>query len=99
MPACSLMAVRIPSRPFDALSVRYYLSGSVASSAHGVPRASLDADIVASLDAAHVDPLIARLEAAYYIPVERLTQAVAMHSSCNFIHLATMFKIDLFVAK
>jgi hypothetical protein len=45
------------------LGVRYYVGGSVASSAHGVPRGSVDADIVADLDASHVAPFVRRLEA------------------------------------
>ena len=44
---------------FDALGVRFFLGGSVASSAHGIARASLDADVVAALEPEHVDPLIA----------------------------------------
>ena len=40
-----------------------------------------------------------RLATVYYIPVDRLRSAVASRSSCNFIHLATMFKIDVFVSK
>ena len=84
---------------FDALGVRYYLGGSLASSAHGIARASLDADIVAALAPEHVDPLTSRLQSTYYIPVDRLRHAVVMRSSCNLIHLATMFKIDIFVSK
>ena len=83
----------------DALGVRYYLAGSVASSAHGVARASLDADVVALLEPHHLDSLLDRLAPAYYIPVERLRSALATRSSCNFIHLATMFKIDVFISK
>ena len=86
----------------DALNtagVRYYLSGSLASSAHGIARASVDADLVAELEGEHVDLLIERLQSAYYIPVDRLRTAVAERSSCNFIHLATMFKVDVFVSK
>ena len=94
-----ILALRPIADAFDALGVRYYLGGSVASSAHGIARASLDADVVALLEPQHVDALTARLAEAYYIPVERLRSAVAMRSSCNFIHLATMFKIDLFVSK
>ena len=71
----------------------------MASSAHGIARASLDADIVAGLESDHVDSLVDRLASAYYIPVDRLRSAVAARSSCNFIHLATMFKIDVFVSK
>ncbi len=37
----------------DALDVAYYVSGSVQSSAHGIARTSVDADIVAALEARH----------------------------------------------
>ncbi len=92
-------ALRPVAGAFDALGVRYYLGGSVASSAHGIARASLDADVVAALEPDHVDPLVSQLASAYYIPADRLRSAVAARSSCNLIHLATMFKIDVFVSK
>jgi hypothetical protein len=92
-------ALRPVALALETLDVRYYLGGSVASSAHGIARASLDADVVAALGPEHVDRLIARLETDYHIPVDRLRSAVVRYSSCNFIHLATMFKIDLFVSK
>lgn len=92
-------ALRPVADALDALDVRYYLAGSLASSAHGIARASLDADVVAALEPDHVEPLTNRLVGAYYIPVDRLRSAVAARSSCNFIHLATMFKIDVFVSK
>ena len=87
-------AVRPVAETLDALGVAFYLTGSVASSAHGIARASLDADIVADLQAEHVDRLIERLGSAYYIPTNRLREAVGARSSCNLIHLATMFKVD-----
>lgn len=90
-------ALRPIAEAFEQLGVRYYLGGSVASSAHGIARASLDADVVALLEPSHVDALVTRLAGEYYIPEQRLRAAVATRSSCNFIHLATMFKIDLFV--
>jgi hypothetical protein len=92
-------AVRPVAEALEALGVPYYLTGSVASSAHGVARASLDADIVAALEPAHVDPLIDRLHLDYYVPADRLRWAVTARSSCNLIHLATMFKVDLFVPR
>ena len=92
-------ALRPVTQAFDALGVRYFLGGSVASSAHGIARASLDADLVAALEPEHVDALVARLAPTYYIPEDRLRSAVATRSSCNLIHLATMFKIDVFVSK
>ena len=83
----------------DALGVRFYVGGSVASSTHGAARSSLDVDVVVNLEPHHVDPLVAALGDRYYVPVGRLRSAVAARSSCNVIHLATMFKVDLFVAK
>ena len=84
---------------FDQLGVQYYLGGSMASSAHGIARASLDADVVVFLAPQHVDALVAALAEQYYIPVERLRSAVDARSSCNLIHLDTMFKVDLFMSK
>jgi hypothetical protein len=100
MTASDLAAAVWPvAEALDALGVPYYLTGSVASSAHGVARTSVDADIVAPLALTHVAPLIDRLHLDYYIPADRLRWAVTARSSCNLIHLATMFKIDLFVPK
>jgi hypothetical protein len=100
MTASDLVAsLRPVADALDALNVPYYIGGSVASSAHGIARASLDADVVVVLEPEHVDALVARLGAAYYIPIDRLRAAAASKTSCNLIHLATMFKIDLFVSK
>lgn len=92
-------AVRPVAEALEALGVVFYLTGSVASSAHGIARASLDADIVADLQPAQVQPLINRLDAAYYIRVDRLHEAVRTRASCNLIHLDTSFKVDLFMSR
>lgn len=39
---------------FERLGVRYQVGGSVASSVHGMARATMDVDVVAELEAAHV---------------------------------------------
>ena len=83
----------------DDLGVRYFVGGSVASSAHGIARASLDADVVAELEPQHAEPLIARLQPAYYVPEGHVRAAVEERSSFNVIHIGTMFKIDVFVSK
>jgi hypothetical protein len=46
------------------LGVGYYVTGSVASSAHGVARASLDVDLVAELTVQEAEPLADLLDAA-----------------------------------
>jgi hypothetical protein len=80
-----------------ALEVPYYVGGSVASSVTGVARATLDADVVAALRPEHAEPLAALLLPHYYVDVEMIQSAVRRSSSFNVIHLATMFKVDIFV--
>jgi hypothetical protein len=81
------------------LGVRHYVGGSIASSAHGVARASIDADVVAELRPEHADRLSAALRQAYYVPEARVRDALARRTSFNVIHLETMLKVDVFVSK
>jgi hypothetical protein len=81
----------------EALAVPYYVGGSVASSVTGVARATLDVDLVAALALEHAEPLAAMLSQHYYVDVEMIQQAVRRCGSFNIIHLAGMFKIDVFV--
>jgi hypothetical protein len=83
----------------ESLGVPYYVGGSVASTAHGVPRASVDADVVTALGPEHVQPLVGRLRTDYYVDEIRVRAAIQARRSFNAIHLATMFKIDVFVTK
>ena len=82
----------------DGLGVEYLLGGSLASSLHGIPRATLDADLVAALSAAHVEPLVAALGGEFYIHEDDVRDALRHGSSFNVIHLPTMFKVDVFIS-
>jgi hypothetical protein len=92
-------ALRPVADAFDALGIRYFLGGSVAISAHGVARASLDVDVVAELEPGLVDRFARRLEGGYYMPLDQMRAAAVERRSFNLIHLPTMFKIDVFVSK
>ena len=81
------------------LGVRHYVAGSIASSVHGMPRASIDADVVAELQPVHAAPLVAALRGSYYVPEARVGEAIASRSSFNVIHLETMVKVDVFVPR
>ena len=83
----------------DALGVTYAIGGSLASAVHGVVRATMDADLVADLQMEHVEPLAQALGDAFYADVETMRDAVRRHGSFNVIHLDTMFKVDVFVAR
>ena len=80
----------------EDLGVPHYISGSVASSAHGLPRSTQDVDLVAALGAAHVDAFAGELESDYYIDADVVRDAIARRSSFNAIHLETMIKLDVF---
>lgn len=99
MTAADLLAALEPVvRALEELGVRYYVGGSLASSVYGVPRASIDADVIAELESRHVGPLLARLGSAYYFDEERAREAVRARRSFNLIHLGTMYKVDLFAS-
>jgi len=83
----------------DGLGVPYAIGGSFASALHGVMRATMDADLVADLRTEHVEPLARALGDAFYADVAMMRDAVLGHSSFNLIHLETMFKVDVFVAR
>jgi len=100
MTAPDLLAALAPVlRVLSDLGVRHFVGGSIASSAHGVARASVDGDVVAELARAHVDPFVEALRETYYVPEERIRDAVARRASFNVIHLDTMLKIDVFVSR
>ncbi len=81
------------------LGVPYFVGGSVASSMYGMPRSTLDVDLVTELSEEHVAGLVERLGTDYYLSEDAIREAVRAHSSFNLIHLATMLKIDIFVWK
>lgn len=83
----------------DAVGARWCIGGSVASSLLGVPRATLDVDLVADLRLVHVRPLCERLLANYYVDEDTCRWAVDTRRSFNAIHQGTMIKIDIFCAK
>ena len=85
------------ARVLEELDVPYVVGGSLASSLHGIPRSTQDADLVAALRTEHIQPFIGRVEGTFYVSPERVEAAVRRRTSFNLIHLKTMIKVDLFV--
>ncbi|MCC6901149.1 MAG: hypothetical protein IT377_19405 [Polyangiaceae bacterium] len=94
-----LLVASLIAQALEELGVRYAVGGSVASSIYGVPRSTQDIDLVAELFGKHVDPLVARLARDFYIDADMIRDALARQASFNVIHLATMFKADIFAFK
>lgn len=83
----------------DRLRVPYVIGGSIASSIYGPPRATQDVDVVADLKDEHVPAFVAALQSDFYLDEAAIREAVRRRWSFNVIHLQTMLKIDVFVAK
>lgn len=81
---------------FEGLDIPYHLGGSFASSIHGHPRQTQDADLVVELKRWQIPALVKSLEDDFYVDAEAMQQALRSTSSFNLIHLETGFKIDLF---
>lgn len=86
-------------RTLEGLGVRYVVGGSIASSIYGIPRATQDVDVVADIREEHVADFVAALRDDFYLDEPAVRDAVRQRSTFNVIHLHTMFKVDVFVAK
>jgi len=93
------MAIEPIVETLEQLGVAYHIGGSVASSMNGIPRLTIDIDLVADLKLEHVRPLVKLLEGTYYIDADAVRDAIRRKSSFNAIHLDTMLKVDVFIPK
>jgi len=84
---------------FEKLGIAYYIGGSVASSAYGIARATMDVDLVADVQIHQADDLVIALEKDYYVDAGMIRDAIHKRTSFNLIHLETMIKIDVFVVR
>jgi hypothetical protein len=84
---------------FESLGIRYIVGGSLASSLHGIPRATHDVDLVADISMRHIPVLVKAFQTSFYIDAEMIRDAIRHQRSFNLIHLETMFKIDVFILK
>lgn len=87
------------ARIWDSLGVPWFLGGSLASSVHGVPRATMDADIVADLGPSQVKPLLKALGDEWYADEGAIRTAIETRGSFNLIHLGSAMKMDVFLPK
>lgn len=98
MSVSDIVAATLPVvRALERLGVPYYLGGSVASSLHGVARATVDADLVAALTLEHVDAFVGCLGDAYYVDADMVRDAIRRRASFNLVHLETMLKVDVYL--
>jgi len=80
----------------EQLKIPFYVCGSVASSAHGIIRATADVDLVAAVMPQHIPELVSELGKEFYVDPDMIRKALAAGRSFNLIHFATAYKFDIF---
>jgi len=84
----------------EAVGLPFMLTGSLAASYHGAPRATQDLDLVVEPDEAGLLKLASRLRAAdLYVSDEAIREAVAARGQFNAIDPSTGWKADFVIRK
>jgi len=87
-------------RALEIEAIPYMVTGSVASSYHGRPRSTHDADIVIDPAAEQLTRLVRRLAAAgFYVDDAQAQDALRRRRQFNVIETQSACKIDLIVRK
>ncbi len=81
----------------EKCGINYLIGGSLGSSIHGIPRATMDVDLVADIKNIHVERLVEKLKDEFIIDADMIRDAIKRRSCFNIIHLETMFKVDIFI--
>ena len=84
----------------DQLAIPYMLTGSVATSYHGRPRATHDADLVIDPTPPQLEALVQKLAAAgFYVDPDGAREALRQRRQFNAIDTRNACKIDLIVCR
>ena len=94
-----LMVLRSFTDILEQLGITYAIGGSMASSIYGSVRFTEDADITVEPFDKLAEKLFELLKLEYYISRAAMYQALRQQGCFNVIHLASAFKIDVFIRK
>lgn len=97
LPDVLAIALDVADR-LERVHVPYVIGGSLASSVHGEPRATMDVDVVTDLSLAAIAPLVATLRPEYYVDDDAARRAVVAGEAFNAVHVRAGIKVDFFVA-
>lgn len=92
-----LEVLALVARPLDLLGIRWLVGGSVASSLHGVPRSTLDVDLVVEIPDGMDVALARSWSTDFLVDLEMIQDARHRGGCCNLIHLDSALKVDLFL--
>ena len=81
---------------FARLGIDHMITGSLASSLYGEPRATHDIDVVAQFDEQHVVPLVAAFSAPnFYLTEEGIRDALGPVGMFNLVDMESGVKVDV----
>jgi hypothetical protein len=83
----------------NACKIPFMVSGSLASSVHGEPRATNDLDLVIDPATDALDRLMERLPKQWYASPEAAREALLHRSMFNIIDAESGWKADLIIRK
>jgi hypothetical protein len=87
-------------RMLERLNIPYMITGSLAASHHGRPRATHDADLVVDLNDDQLEALVSDLDGAnFYIDPLSAREALAHRRQFNVIDTTNACKVDLIIRK
>ena len=80
----------------ESLGIQFMIGGSLASSIHGLLRATRDIDIIARIDPGQIGELVCQLSPDFYADEDQMRDALSHGRAFNLIHYASAYKFDLF---
>lgn len=84
---------------FERLGINYMLTGSMAMIQYAMMRLTNDIDIVIEVSARDASRIIDCFEPDYYVPHNRVADAIARKFMFNLLHQQTLVKVDCVVRK
>jgi len=92
--------VRDLAATLDGVGIPYMLTGSLASSFHGMPRSTRDIDLVVDPEPGQLESLFAKLpDESYYADLTMALAALAQRSQFNVVDYRSGWKIDVIIRK
>jgi hypothetical protein len=83
----------------EQLDIEYMLTGSMAMVHYAMMRLTNDIDIVIEASVRDASKIIARFEPDYYVPHQRVADAISRKFMFNLLHQQKLVKVDCVVRK
>ena len=93
-------ALNILVDQLDRADIPHMITGSFASTYHGISRTTLDVDVVIDPSPQNLAPFLDHLsQMGFYVSEANATAALLARTQFNVIHIETVWKIDLIIRK